>query len=336
MLALTVLLLTRPGALCASPFEPAAIPSNAWTDIDVAVRRAWHTRDLAALDVLLSQGTAEKTGDGYSRHWLAWRVVERVISYGPREHPAKAAETAAFVERWQAAYPDSGAACFARALQHAHHARWTADPVKAPSLPPSGWQPTIATLEEGAATLQGCRSRNAAEPHWFAAAMQLAILRNTDDAELVALSQDASAAHADYLAPQFHLLTHLIEDRGWTGQEIEPLLRSVARPTSRVRMAPTVYARLYLYLFEAHHHDQLLQKTAPDWPTLREGLRDLTRVPDNQRAQNQRAALACLAGDRRETAEALRAAAAVEREVWRMPRFHQDCSDWSTPQQGSR
>lgn len=300
-----------------------------WAELDLALRRAWYAHDIDSVEQILSASPDRMTPYGEPEFGLAFRSLEAMIGSGSDEHPAVGSDAAARLRNWRARFPSSALPDIVEAMYLLHHA----DSHDAHSTRGrgaiAGFDPAQSARQEAGALVARASSRPNATPYWHTILMRVAITDREAFEILLERALAVRAASRLYFEPQRILLTHLITNERWHSTNIETLIVSLATREDGA-IDPTIYARAYIHLFDAHFHTSLFERMPARWGRLREGLRSLTGQFSSPWLLNARTAIACLAGDQDETRLTIRRIeTSIDQKLWRLPRFYTQCQDWA-------
>lgn len=134
------------------------------------------------------------------------------------------------------------------------------------------------------------------DPEWYSLALEVARKGGVSDAEYVALFDEATRRHPDYLEIHFQGVTNYLPKWGGNAEALDALV-TFSQKRVRAKDRAMLYARMYWSASQFQYGTTLFEDSKANWPRMQRGFNDmLERYPSEWNLQAY-AYFACAAGD---------------------------------------
>jgi len=199
-----------------------------------------------------------------------YRTLDRSMNAGARNAPALAQR---FVDEWSRAKGDDGYARLTRALLQFNQAWQARGGGYANTVAPEGWKVFRSKLEQANATLDSASPRLKQTGPWHALKLNVVFAHPELERQRVEAVQAATAAWPDYLAV-YSIPMNYMHPRWGGSYELMEGVAQMALQKTRAEYGAAIYALVYERQFRADC-DCTLADAKVDWPTMKQGMRDV-------------------------------------------------------------
>lgn len=205
------------------------------------------------------------------------------------------------IRKWQAAYPRSTAARIAEAVHFLDHAWTVRGGDYAANVPKDAWPKFHEKVAQAGRALDAMDDDAKADPHWYAARLEVATLQSMPADERAALIDAAVGRHPRYFPIHFQAAQGLAPRWGGTNESLNGYIDRAVAATRRW-MGDTLYARLQW----SERTPAMFRDGQAQWPRMKAAFERLVAdYPDGWNLNNF-ARFACDAGDSRATLDLMK------------------------------
>ncbi|WP_282298134.1 hypothetical protein [Stenotrophomonas sp. PS02289] len=163
------------------------------------------------------------------------------------------------------------------------------------------------------------------DPEWYSLALEVARKGGASDTEYVALFDEATRRHPDYLEIHFQGVSNYVPKWGGNAEALDALV-ILSQKRVRAKDRAMLYARMYWAASQFQYGTTLFEDSKANWPRMQRGFDDmLERYPSEWNLQAY-AYFACAAGDRTASQNLIsRMAQPPILKVWDKQAIYDDC-----------
>lgn len=303
ILAIFLVLLIPPlGALADETAERTAISQQ--------VRLAFQQGDYAQLDEWAEhyRDTQERTGSGQ------WKLI---VFYGSFSAPgfmlgkpngefdlATIDAVLAKVDQWIAERPASLAAMIVKARTLHNRAWFYRGDGYIHTVGKEALQAYLSANRQTYEYLRQIRQHAARDPEWYSVMLSV-LLGEGRYAEFDAVAAEALEYHPGYFNTYYAIARRHYPQWGGTRESLDKAAEQIATASETIGQGDTAYARVYWAVVRDLRTDGFYPIGAA-WPRMKQGLQQMVERYPTAWNLNHFAWLACIAGDKRTTADLLR------------------------------
>lgn len=233
------------------------------------------------------------------------------------------------LQAWKKAAPDSAFVPIAEALFQRGEAWKYRGSGFANTVSPEAWQLFHEWLRKAEVTLDGAPAATKASPMWHQVRLTIALDSSRLSVSVPEAFNAAVAAFPEYTPFYLTMAARLVPKWGGSFAEVEALARTAVKNTK----STGAYARVYWRVVTMGYSPA---DTKVDWPTARDGFRELVNRFPNQRFSENYASFACWARDKKawDEATARLDPRSVLADNWLDGHSYAACSIWAGQRKG--